>query len=121
METRGMKTVHSDWSHTLMICAKCTKKIGGGFGAKGKHPLAKVLRKELGVKSGRKAAMGIVEVKCLKVCPKNAVTVVDSRDVHEWKIVAAGVSTAAVIEGLELNASAPVQDKWANVAESFEE
>ncbi|WP_267386369.1 hypothetical protein [Sphingomonas sp. GC_Shp_3] len=116
-----MKTVRSDWSHTLMICAKCTKKIGGGFGAKGKHPLAKVLRKELGLKFGRKAVMGIVEVKCLKVCPKNAVTVVDSRDVHEWKIVAAGVSTAAAIKELELNASAPVQSDWTNVPEPFGE
>ena len=110
MEADDLKIVRSDWSRTLMICAKCSKKVGGGFGSNGKKPLAKVLRKELGLKSGRKAAMGILEVKCLKVCPRGAVTVVDSRNSREWKIIQAGVSVDAVIDGLELNGSAQVQN-----------
>jgi predicted metal-binding protein len=115
VEARDLKTVRSEWSRTLMICAKCSKKVGGGFGAKGKHSLAKVLGKELGIKTGRKAAMGIIEVKCLKVCPKGAVTVVDSRDSHQWKLVAAGAPIDAVIEALELKPSAPVQHEEAMV------
>lgn len=116
-----MKTVRSDWSHTLMICAKCSKKVGGGFGAKGRQSLAKVLRKELGLKSGRKAAIGIVEVKCLKVCPRGAVTVVDSRDNQHWKIVRAGADTHVVMDELDLNGSAPVQAGSATVSPSVGE
>ena len=115
MEASGVKTVRSGWSRTLMICSKCSKKVGGGFGAKGKQPLVKALRKELGVKTGRKAAMGIVEVKCLKICPKGAVTMVDSRDNHQWKIVTAGTPIDVLISALELNGSAPVQHEEAMV------
>jgi predicted metal-binding protein len=113
VEASGVKTVRSEWSRTLMICAKCSKKVGGGFGDGGRKPLAKLLRKELGLKSGRKAPLGIVEVKCLKVCPKGAVTIVDSRDNHAWKIVRAGAAIETVIEELELNGSAPVQHERA--------
>lgn len=109
MEASGVKTVRSDWSRTLLVCAKCSKKLGGGFGPRGKTPLGKALRKELGVKTGRKAAMGIVEVKCLKVCPRGAVTVVDSNDIGHWQIVRAGSPIEAVIDGLGLNGSAQVQ------------
>ncbi|RZF66352.1 hypothetical protein EWE75_00320 [Sphingomonas populi] len=109
-----MKTVRSDWSRTLLVCQKCSKKLGGGFGPRGKTPLAKALRKELGVKTGRKAAMGIVEVKCLKVCPRGAVTVVDSADSRTWQIVRAGAPLETVIDalginGTDLNGSAQVQ------------
>lgn len=102
-----MKTVRSGWSRTLLVCAKCSKKLGGGFGPNGKLPLAKALRKELGVRKGRKATMGIVEVKCLGVCPKNAVTVVDASDGHEWKLVHAGASMEAIVAGLDLAPATP--------------
>lgn len=117
MEARLLKTVRSDWSHTLLICAKCSKKIGGGFGPGGKTPLAEALRKELRIGRGRKAAIGIIEVKCLKVCPKHAVTVIDSRDNAHWKIVQAGAAIDTVIDALELNGSAPVQQQHAMMPE----
>lgn len=115
MEADRLKTVRSDWSRTVLVCAKCSKKLGGGFGARGKTSLAKALRKQLHVTSGRKAAIGIVEVKCLKVCPRGAVTVVDSRDSHHWRIVQAGAPLEAVIEALDLNASAAVQHNSASL------
>lgn len=85
-----MKTVRSNWSGAVLVCGKCSKKIGGGFGPKGKTPLAKALRKYLGLKKGRKGAAGVVEVKCLGVCPKNAVTVVDLAAPDAWLLVPAG-------------------------------
>ena len=72
MEARRLKSVRSDWSNTLLVCRKCSKRLGGGFGPKGRTPLAKALRKHLDVKKGRKAPLGIVEVKCLGVCPRGA-------------------------------------------------
>ena len=61
----------------MLVCAKCSRKLDGGFGGAGK-PLAKALRKHLKLKNGPKSRAGVVEVKCLGVCPKGAVVVVDS-------------------------------------------
>ena len=80
MASGGLKPrVRSNWAQTILVCAKCSKKIGGGFGAKGKTSFAKALRQQVGAGKGRKAAVGIVEVKCLGICPKRAVTVVAAR------------------------------------------
>lgn len=80
--------VRSNWATTVLVCAKCSGKLNGGFGKRGRTPLHKALRKALG--KGRKADIGIVPVKCLGVCPRNAVTMIDSRKPREWMIVPAG-------------------------------
>ena len=82
--------VRSDWATAVLVCSKCSKKLDGGFGDKGREPLAKALRRRLGLKKGRKAAAGIVEVKCLGLCPKGAVAVVDTARLAEWTLVPAG-------------------------------
>ncbi|WP_457348289.1 hypothetical protein [Sphingomonas sp. UYP23] len=97
-----MKTVRSGWSNTLLVCKKCSKKLDGGFGAKGKTGLANALRAELGVAKGRKGTLGIVEVKCLGVCPKGAVTVVNGATPGEWMLVREGLPVAAVAAALGL-------------------
>lgn len=86
----------------MLICAKCSKKLGGGFGPKGKAPLAKALRKHLKLKKGRKAGAGIVEVRCLGVCPKGAVTVVNGADSRNWLLVPAGTDLDEVAQALQL-------------------
>jgi predicted metal-binding protein len=98
------RTVRANWSGAVLVCRKCSKKIDGGFGPKGRTPLAKALRKQLGLKRGRKAAVGIVEVKCLGVCPRNAVTVVDAVMPDRWRIVPAGADLDRVAEQLGLAA-----------------
>ena len=97
-----MKTVRSDWSSTLLVCKKCSKKLDGGFGPKGRTPLAKALRKHLGLKKGRKGRAGIVEVNCLSVCPRGAVTVVDGAAPGEWLLVRAGTDLDAVASAVGL-------------------
>jgi predicted metal-binding protein len=94
--------IRSNWSNAVLVCAKCSKKLGGGFGPKGKTPLAKALRKHLGLKKGRKGAAGIVEVKCLGVCPRGAVTVVNGAASREWLLVPEGADLAAVAGELGL-------------------
>lgn len=101
MEAR-LKTVRSNWSDTILVCAKCSKKLGGGFGPKGKTPLAKALRKAFGLKKGRKGRAGVVEVKCLGVCPRDAVTVVNGARAREWLIVPEGADLDAVASKLRL-------------------
>jgi predicted metal-binding protein len=95
--------VRSNWSNAILVCSKCSKKLDGGFGPKGRAPLAKALRKHLGLKKGRKGAAGIVEVKCLGVCPRGAVTVVNGAQAREWLLVPEGADLDAVAAELGLN------------------
>lgn len=92
--------VRSEWQGTVLICAKCSKKVGGGFGPKGKTRLAKALKAELGGGKGRKSKRGILEVKCLGVCPRNAVTMVDGNNPREWLLVRPGTDVAEVAAAL---------------------
>jgi predicted metal-binding protein len=96
------RSVRSNWSNTVLVCSKCSKKLGGGFGPKGRTPLAKALRKHLGLRKGRKGAAGIVEVKCLGVCPRGAVTVVNGAASREWLLVPEGADLDAVAGELGL-------------------
>jgi predicted metal-binding protein len=82
--------VRANWRNVVLICRKCSKKLDGGFGSEGDERLAKALRRHLSLKKGRKADAGIVEVNCLGVCPKGAVTVVDGADSREWLLVRPG-------------------------------
>lgn len=102
MEARRLKSVRSDWSNTLLVCRKCSKRLDGGFGPKGRAPLAKALRKHLGEKKGHKGTIGIVEVKCLGVCPRGAVTVINGKAPGEWLLVKAGADLDALAMGLGL-------------------
>lgn len=81
------RRVKARWSNTVLVCRKCSKKVKGGFGPDGDKPLSKALRKHLQLGKGRKASAGIIEVGCLDVCPKGAVTVVDARHPDMWLLV----------------------------------
>ena len=99
----------SRWSGAILVCSKCSKRLGGGFGPKGKPSLGKALRKRCGLKKGRKSPVGLIEVKCLGVCPKGAVTLVDTSHPDMWRLVPAGADIEALGRdlGLEPGAQAP--------------
>jgi len=90
------RRVRSNWANAVLVCAKCSKKLDGGFGKKRREPLGKALRRHLQLKKGRKAAAGVVDVKCLGVCPRGAVTVINGAASREWLIVPAGADLDAV-------------------------
>lgn len=94
------KLVKAEWETAILVCAKCSKRLDGGFGKKGKQRLAKALKAYLGVKRFRKARIGVVEVKCLGVCPRGSVTVVNAADPSRWRLVAKGADLAAVTADL---------------------
>ncbi len=91
-----IRPVRAGWAGAVLVCGKCSKKIDGGFGKRGRVSLAKALRKDMGLGKGRKAALGVVETKCLGVCPKNAVMMVDSAQPDRWLVVPAGTDLAEV-------------------------
>jgi predicted metal-binding protein len=95
--------IRSNWTSAVLVCAKCSKKLGGGFGPKRKQPLGKALRKHLGLKKSRKAEVGVVDVKCLGVCPRGAVTMVNASASREWLVVPEGadLDDVARAAGLE--------------------
>lgn len=90
--------VKSGCTHSALVCAKCTKRLNGGFGKKGRTSLVKLLRRAFG--KGRDASVGVVAVKCLGVCPQGAVTVIDTRRPREWMLVRAGTPVEEVVAAL---------------------
>lgn len=94
--------VRSNWASAVLVCAKCSKRVGGGFGDKGRTPLAKALRGHLHLKKGRKGAAGVVEVKCLGVCPRGAVVVVNGAESRVWHLVKPGSNLDEVAAALGL-------------------
>ena len=102
MDARLTTRPPANGSLAVLVCSKCSKKLGGGFGPKGKTSLARALRGALGLKKGRRATMGIVEVKCLGVCPRGRVTVVNGAQPGLWKLIDAGMPIDAVTGALGL-------------------
>lgn len=99
----GLKAlVRSNWDHAVLVCRKCSKKLDGGFGPDGDERLTKALRRHLSLKKGRKASAGIVEVNCLGVCPKGAVTVINGAQSREWLLVKPGADLDELARGLDL-------------------
>ncbi|WP_085809719.1 hypothetical protein [Sphingomonas sp. TZW2008] len=95
-----MKHARSHWRAALLVCGKCSKKMGGGFGDRGRDRLAAVLRAEPGFGKGRKADIGVLETKCLGLCPKHGVAVIDTRRPGQWLIVQDGDDAARLVDTL---------------------
>lgn len=87
-----MRAVRANWETAILVCRKCEKRQ--------KMPLARMLRKALGGGRKRKAPVGIVEVKCLGVCPGHAVTMIDARRPREWLLVKPGTPIEDVVAAL---------------------
>ncbi|VVT12939.1 conserved hypothetical protein [Sphingomonas sp. EC-HK361] len=94
------KLIRAEWQGAILVCGKCSKKLGGGYGRKGKTSLAKALRKALALGKGRKARLGVVETRCLGICPKHAVTMIDTREPGRWHVVPANANVEALARGL---------------------
>jgi predicted metal-binding protein len=85
------------WHDTVFICGKCSKKLGGGFGEDGKQSLRGILRDALR-RRGRRGDIGLIEVGCLGICPKGAVTAGLASAPGELLIVGRGADAAAVLD-----------------------
>ena len=87
----------------IAICGKCGKKLGGGFGASGNEALGKALGKALHLPKPKRAKVRIVETKCLKLCPKGAVAIVDGNDPGHILVVSEGTPVSTIIHRLGLH------------------
>jgi hypothetical protein len=86
----------------VLVCRKCSKKVGGGFGVGGKDRLAKGLRRYLGVGKGKKARIAVFETGCFDICPKHRVTVTRGSRPDERLLIAPGTSFAEIVDRLNL-------------------
>lgn len=98
-----MKRLRSNWQGAILVCAKCQKKLKrGGFGDKGTQTLAEALREYCGLKKGRKGRLGVVEVKCLDICPKRAVVALNAAQTGVWQVIEPGSDMAHVVDCLAI-------------------
>ncbi len=99
MENSSISATVAPWQHVALVCGKCSRKLGGGFGKKGKHDLLEVLN-DAAKAAGQRRAMRVMEVGCLKLCPKRAVSAVSSVRPNEVVVVPAGAEGPAVLARL---------------------
>jgi predicted metal-binding protein len=102
MSDDPIKRRRTAWEDIVLVCRKCSKKTRGGFGSGGKTRLAKALKKDLKLGKGRCAKVRVIEVGCLGLCPKNAVTVARGSQPGELLAVPKGASLDDIAATLEI-------------------
>ena len=95
----GLEPVAAPWKGVALVCRKCSRKLKGGFGRKGKHDLVRVLRDTL-KDAGRRRELRVIEVDCLGLCPKRAVTVIGPATPGQVLAVPEGAEAADVLRAL---------------------
>ncbi len=94
--------VKAHWSTAILVCATCSTRLGRGFGARHRQRLATALRRHLGIRRFARNPLGVVEVKCLGMCPRGGVAVVNARHPHRCHRALAGTDLAKIAEALGL-------------------
>ncbi len=102
-----MRIVRADWQAAILVCGKCSRRMGGGFGARERTTLVKALRKLGNGKKGRKARFGVVETGCLKLCPRNGVVAINGAHPHDWRIIKRGTDAVEAARQLGLAIGEP--------------
>lgn len=86
----AITTAKTRWKDVVLVCRKCSKKLGGGFGPDGDKTLKKALRKYFKSTGGAEAELAVRHTGCFDVCPKNAVVAVNASSPKALLIVPAG-------------------------------
>lgn len=93
-----IRSVPVKWRSFVLVCGKCSRKLDGGFGKKGKHALDDALRGIL--KAAGRRELRVVKTGCLGLCPKRAVTVAWAGRPGELMAVPEGTEPEAVLARL---------------------
>jgi len=86
----------SGWADIILVCRKCSKKLDGGFGPDGDEPLRKAMRHTLR-RTQQRGRIGVIEVGCFGICPKNAVTVAQGSRPGAFLVVPAGTDADTLL------------------------
>ena len=93
-----ISSVPAPWRSFVLVCDKCSRKLDGGFGKKGKHALDEALRSIL--KSTGQRELRVLRTSCLGLCPKRAVTIAWANRPDELIAVPEGTEPEAVLARL---------------------
>ena len=96
IDDKQIYNVQTGWTDTLLICRKCSRKLDGGFGPDGTDTLRRALRAGLRA-AGRRRQVGLMEVACLGVCPKRAVTTARASEPGSLRIVPEGTPVEVIL------------------------
>lgn len=99
MKNSSISATVAPWRQVALVCGKCSRKLGGGFGKKDKHDLADVLKNAVKA-AGQRRTIRVMEVGCLGLCPKRAVSAVSSAKPDEVLVVPAGAEGSLVLARL---------------------
>jgi hypothetical protein len=87
------------WTNVLLVCGKCSRKLGGGFGPDGKHKLKPALQTAL-KDSGRRREVRVMKSGCMGVCPKDAVTTLNAAKPGKIWVVPKNTEVVTVLSRL---------------------
>jgi len=87
------------WKTVILLCGKCTRKMDGGYGSKGRDTLRTVLRDALRV-TGHRRDVRIIETRCMGICPKKAVTALNASRPGRILTIPKGTATDEVMAQL---------------------
>jgi predicted metal-binding protein len=98
-KTSDIKTVPTPWHEIVLVCRQCSQKLGGGFGPDGDDNLGTALKRSLR-KAGRRREVRVIETKCLGLCPKGAVTMLNGSKPGTLLAVSAGTNPADLLAAI---------------------
>ena len=99
MDDSSISATPAPWQQVALVCGKCSRKLRGGFGRKGKRDLAEVI-KDAAKATGRRRAVRVLEVGCLGLCPKRAVSAIGMGQPGQVLVVPAGTDGMLVLTRL---------------------
>ncbi len=102
----GIVAVATPWREFVLVCAKCSRKLDGGFGPDGGQTLRSALRDGLRER-GRRREVRVVEGGCFGLCPKGGVAVAHGARPGALLVVPGGEPAARVIERLAAPGAVP--------------
>jgi predicted metal-binding protein len=95
-EPPTIQATPTPWREIVLVCRKCTRRLDGGFGKKHREPLRSELKTALRA-AGRRREVRVIEIGCLGLCPKGAVTVAIASRPGELLAIPRGSDTGAVL------------------------
>ena len=100
------RTARAPFRQALVVCGKCARKLGGGFGPKGRGPLRKELKRAL-KRGGWGRDVRVLEASCLGLCPKRRQVVAGGAQLAAGRllVVEPGADAAEVLDRLLERAS----------------
>ncbi len=101
----GLAVTPTPWREVVLVCGKCSKKLHGGFGPEGDETLARTLKQALR-QAGQRRTVRVIETKCLGLCPKGAVTVVQAGTPEALLSIAGPSGLAGLLERLDVDPAA---------------